>query len=124
MFKYCSTSERVSLSANICNDACLVLSLPLPESSITKCYIMLCFLQDQIRQYNLFNCEHIASTKFTFIFSLSPCIIQGNDTYMVKDQKEVTCTFIVQAKGIQLEFNTSWMSVYKSYKPDSKAGAW
>ena len=30
-------------------------------------------------------------------------------------------TFIVQAKGIQLNFDTSWMSVYKSDKPGSKA---
>ena len=29
--------------------------------------------------------------------------------------------FIVQAKGIQLNFDTSWMSVYKHDKPDSKA---
>ena len=38
-----------------------------------------------------------------------------------KGQKEVMHTFKVQAKGIQLNFDTSWMSVYKSDKPDSKA---
>ena len=31
-------------------------------------------------------------------------------------------TFKVQAKGIQLNFDTSSISVYKSDKPDSKAG--
>ena len=36
MFKYCSTSKPVSLSAKICNDACLALSLSLSESSRTK----------------------------------------------------------------------------------------
>ena len=82
---------------------------------------MPCHLQDQFGQWNLFNRKHVVSTKFTFIFSLSPCIIQGNDTYMVKDQKEVTCAFTVQAKGVQLNFDTSWMVVYKSDKPDSKA---
>ena len=36
MFKYCSTSEPVSLSAKICNDADLAPSLSLSESLGTK----------------------------------------------------------------------------------------
>ena len=36
MFKYCSASESVSLSAKICNDADLVPSLSLSESLGTK----------------------------------------------------------------------------------------
>ena len=36
MFKHCSTSEPVSLSAKICNDADLALSLSLSESLGTK----------------------------------------------------------------------------------------
>ena len=55
--------------------------------------------QDHIQQYNLFNHKHIVSTKFTFIFSLSPCIIQGNDTCTVKDQKEVMCTLNSASQG-------------------------
>ena len=40
---------------------------------------------------------------------------------MVKDQQEVMHMVTVQAKGIQLNFDTSWMSVYKSDKPELKA---
>ena len=36
MFKYCSTSEPVSLSAKICSDADLAPSLSLSESPGTK----------------------------------------------------------------------------------------
>ena len=44
-------------------------------------------------------------------FSLSPYIIPGNDMH----------TFRVQAKGIQLNVDTSCMSMHISDKPDSKA---
>ena len=52
--------------------------------------------------------------KFTFIFSLSPCIIPGNDMH----------TFRVQAKGNQLNFDTSCQPMHISDKPDSKALCW
>ena len=53
--------------------------------------------------------------------------------YLLASYKEMThtcskskgsdvCTFTVQAKGIQLNFETSQMPMYKSDKPDSKAG--
>ena len=51
------------------------------------------------------------NSKFTFIFSLFLCIISGNDMH----------TFRVQVKGIQLSFDTSCLSIYKSDKQDSKA---
>ena len=66
--------------------------------------------KDKIQQLNLINCEHDAITKFTFIFSLSPCIIPRNAMH----------TFRVQAKGIQLNFDTSGLSMHVSDKPDSK----
>ena len=49
--------------------------------------------------------------KFNFIFSLSPCIIPGNAMQ----------TFRVQVKDTQSNFDTSWMSLHISNKPDTKA---
>ena len=55
--------------------------------------------------------QHDANTKFTFIFSLSPCIIPGNDMH----------TSRVQAKGNQLNFDTSCQAMHISNKQNSKA---
>ena len=48
------------------------------------------------------------------IFTLSLCIISGSDMY----------TLCMQLKDIQLGFDTSCLSQYKSDKPESKALFW